>query len=67
MSKTTITERQGAAAWPSQYSYVRQHPSGLHEFLNEDGKPEVFAKRRCVAGWHLKRGAWSYEFIRSGS
>jgi hypothetical protein len=61
----TITEHQGEKAWPSNYRYIGRTTTGLHEFLNEDGKPEFFAKRKSVSGWHLRRGQWSYEFCSS--
>ena len=50
--------------WPSEYKYAGKHPSGLHIFTDGD-KRELFAKRRSVAGWHLIRGNWAFEFCRS--
>jgi hypothetical protein len=67
----TITEHQnqlpsGSVEWVSRYRYVGRATNGLHEFLNEDGKPEFFAKRKHPpAGWHLRRGQWCYEFCTS--
>jgi hypothetical protein len=45
------------------YQYVKPR-DGLHEFVTRDGKRELFAKHKSVAGWHLKRGQWCYEFCR---
>ena len=50
--------------WPSAYTYLGKH-DGLHMFADESGKRELFARRRDHAGWHLIRGAWVYEFVRS--
>jgi hypothetical protein len=67
MTKLLITEHQqtsdGRKAWPSDYRYCGMQ-DGLHAF-EEHGKRELFTKRKNVAGWHLRRGAWSYEFCRS--
>ena len=62
--KLAISEGQPGAMKPSAYRYVGPC-DGLHEFQDEDGKSELFAKRQSVAGWQLARGAWRYEFCRS--
>lgn len=39
---------------------------GLYLFENAHGDRELFAKRgTAYAGWHLRRGRWFYEFVRS--
>ena len=62
--KLPIFEPLGSPQRPSAYSYVGKH-AGLHMFADETGKRELFARRRDHAGWHLIRGAWVYEFVRS--
>lgn len=58
--RSTLDETQDG------YRYMgRDKPSGLHLFQARNGKRELFAKRRSVAGWHLKRGMYVYEFCRS--
>jgi hypothetical protein len=53
----------------SDYRYL--HPmrdgSGLHAFtLAGTGHVELFAKRKAPpSGWHLIRGAYTYEFVAS--
>ena len=39
--------------------------NGLYEFATREGKRELFARRKAFAGWHLKRGAFVYEFCSS--
>ncbi len=47
------------------YQYIKPQ-DGLHLFRTREGKLELFAKRKSsVAGWHLKRGSYVYEFCRS--
>jgi len=39
---------------------------GLYLFETREGKKELFAKRKeSMCGWHLMRGAFNYEFVRS--
>jgi hypothetical protein len=47
------------------YTFVRKTHDGLYEFATGEGKRELFARRTSYAGWHLKRGAYVYEFCRS--
>lgn len=56
----------GAACYDAPYTYAGfDRGSGLHKFT-QGGKLELFAKRKGgYAGWHLKRGAYCYEFVRS--
>lgn len=73
MKKLPITEQQQngvmGSSWPSRYRYVRyDKQTGLHLFDDGTGKLELFAKHkpgRGDAGWHLKRGAYVYEFCTS--
>ena len=68
MKTLPITEhQQGIAPWPSTYTYTGYAPaSGLHRFVDEAGKIELFARTKsAAAGWHLRRGSWCFEFVRS--
>lgn len=66
-----ITEQQGQKRWKSTYRYVAYDKlTGLHLFASEDGKLELFAKHKPGtgdAGWHIRRGAYVYEFCRTYS
>jgi hypothetical protein len=62
--KPPITECQGLNEWPSSYVFVRREPVGEYIFKEPDGPEEVFARRKSVSGWHLRRGAYCYEFCR---
>jgi hypothetical protein len=61
-----MEHQQGIKPWPSNYVYVGfDRASGLHEFAEHD-KAELFARRKSApAGWHLRRGAYTFEFVRS--
>ena len=56
----------GAACYDEPYQYAGfDKASGLHRF-KQGNKVELFAKRRAsMAGWHLKRGHFNYEFCRA--
>lgn len=55
----------GATCHDEPYIYEGPTADGLHCF-SQGGKRELFAKRKAgPAGWHLKRGAFTYEFCRS--
>jgi hypothetical protein len=61
--KLVITEHQGDRSWPSAYRFVRRGPHGGAVFQEDGGSLEFFAKRKDPpAGWHLRRGAYTYEF-----
>ena len=46
------------------YRYVGE-TGGLHEFTDGE-KRELFARRSSApASWHLRHGAYFYEFVRS--
>jgi hypothetical protein len=59
-------KQQGMDSKPSSYAYQGyDRESGLHVF-EEDGKRELFARTKSgPAGWHLRRGAYCFEFVRS--
>lgn len=69
MRKMAIFERQpGVFDRPTdEYTYRGfDAASGLHVFVTNDGKRELFARRKdSMAGWHLRRGAYNFEFCRS--
>jgi len=46
------------------YSYIGKR-EGLHLFKTREGKMELFARKLSCASWHLKRGAYNFEFVRS--
>ena len=50
------------------YKYEGIH-RGLHDglhYFSHLGERELFAKRKLpLPHWHLRRGAWNYEFCRS--
>jgi hypothetical protein len=55
----------GASCYADPYIYHGPTADGLHCFT-QGTKRELFAKRKAApAGWHLKRGAFTYEFCRS--
>lgn len=48
----------------TDYRYVGE-VDGLHEFIDGD-KRELFVRRSSAPhGWHLRHGAYFYEFVRS--
>jgi hypothetical protein len=71
MTKLTVTEYQGCTRLPgpSFYSYAGYNRRrGLHAFWDGQGNLEFFAKHKPGngdAGWHLRRGAYVYEFCTS--
>lgn len=50
----------------TEYRYVGR-AEGLHVFeCKDDGSRQLYAKRADPpAGWHLRRGRYCYEFVRS--
>lgn len=56
----------GAACYDEPYSYVGlDRASGMHIF-EQGGKRELFRRTRSApCCWHIKRGAYCFEFIRS--
>ena len=68
--KLTVTEGQPREHGWSKYEYIRFDKSrGLHAFTQDQGETiEWFAKHKPGigdAGWHLRRGAYIYEFVTS--
>ncbi len=62
-----ITEhQQGKEPWSSQYRYLGMTHDGMHKFREPGGNIELFARRKSPpAGWYLKRGSYTFEFVSS--
>ena len=55
----------GVHSWPTAYRYAGYSlNTRLHRFRTPEGRVELFAKRRSVAGWHIVRGDWCFEYVR---
>ena len=56
----------GAACNDDPYEYVGYDKREALHVFSQNGKRELFARRKYATPcWHLKRGMWCFEFVRS--
>ena len=67
MKPEIMEHQQGLAPWRSSYIYLDFDPkTGLHRFADELGQVGLYARTKSApAGWHLRRGGYCFEFVRS--